>query len=118
MTSAITTSISAAKDEIIDTLSPARTAPSRQNRGPKNTRFMSMQRTAVRMYVEIECHRHISSVTVADCHHVWHLTENEETWNERAKRNDIRRGYPNTESLRAGVVYWFVTSKNAKRTAF
>lgn len=108
----ITSTITVAKNEIIAEIRSGRGKPGRPSsvahikRGPKNTRMMKIERKAVEIYLEVDCHRTIDSCTVNDAYTVWHLPENNVTFSAAAKRNDSSRGYPNWESLCNGVIYW------------
>ena len=70
--------VNAAKDEIIGEfhkVRPAKPLPTSNRRGPKNTKMMKIERKILETYLEIDCHRDISSCTPADAHHVWNLPE-------------------------------------------
>ena len=101
--------VNAAKDEIIGEfhkVKPAKPLPMTNRRGPKNTKMMKIERKILETYLEIDCHRDISSCTPADAHHVWNLPENRDDFNAAASRTDTSRGYPDSVSLSNAVLYW------------
>ena len=101
--------VKAAKDEIIDEfhqVKPVKPLPPSGRRGPKNTRMMKVERKILEEYLEIDCHRDVSSCTVADAFHAWNLPENKDDFDRAAKRTDESRGYPDPTALCNGVLYW------------
>ena len=101
--------VNAAKDEIIGEfhkVKPAKPTPMTTRRGPKNTKMMKVERKILETYLEIDCHRDISSCTPADAHYVWNLPEHKPDFDAAANRTDTRRGYPDPVSLCNAVLYW------------
>jgi len=107
-TEKILTHITDSKDEILKAIqgnpeSIGRPHKTKTTRGPKETRMMKIQRTALITYIMVEKHKSILDVTLADAYHVWNDAENVDAWNEAAKRKDFRRGYKETSSLYSAV---------------
>jgi len=108
-TEKILTHITDSKDEILNAIRcrPEKIgrpfAQTKAKRGPKDTRMMKIQRTALVVYVTVELHKNILDTTLADAYHVWNDPENVDAWNEAAKRKDVRRGYKDYATL-YGVV--------------
>ena len=101
--------VNAAKDEIIGEfhkVKPVKSLPMANRRGPKNTKMMKVERKILETYLEIDCHRDISSCTPADAHHIWNLPENKPDFSAAANRTDASRGYPDPVSLCNAVLYW------------
>jgi len=107
-TERILTHITDSKDEILKAIREqpnniGRPGKNTTTRGPKETRLMKIQRTALITYVMIEKHKSILDVTLADAYHVWNDAENVDAWNDAAKRKDLRRGYKDHTSLYSAV---------------